>query len=63
MTHDTEENIKKTLAKNHACYVLITCDEPTIDGEMNVKLSYEGPSDLASYLLHGAQTIMEESES
>lgn len=57
-----QKDIRKTLAKNHACYILITCDEPTADGSMNVEISYEGDSTVASYLLQGAQTFMDEQE-
>lgn len=62
MKRDEQERIKETLAKNHACYVLITCDEPSEDGEMSVEMSYEGDATLASYLLEGAKTIIDENE-
>lgn len=62
MKRDEQERIKKTLAKNHACYVLITCDDPSDDGEIEVEMSYEGDAALASYLLQGAKDIMDESE-
>ena len=54
------KRIKDSLAKNHACYVLITCDQPKEDGQMQVEMSYEGDPTLASYLLQGAQTIIDE---
>ncbi len=41
MKRDVQDRIKKTLAKNHACYVLITCDQPSIGGNMEVQMSYE----------------------
>jgi hypothetical protein len=63
MDRNEQERIKKTLAKNHACYVLITCDKPKADGQMEVEMSYEGDAALASYLLQGAKTILDESES
>lgn len=47
--------LKEQLAKKHACYVLITCDEPSCDGKMQVEMSYEGDATLAAYILHGAQ--------
>lgn len=62
MKRDVQDRIKKTLAKNHACYVLITCDQPSIGGNMEVQMSYEGDAALASYLLQGAQTIIDEDE-
>ncbi|CCB86162.1 MULTISPECIES: hypothetical protein [Parachlamydia] len=54
--------ITKELAKNHACYVLITCDPPSADGNMQVCMSYEGDTALAAYLLKGAQTFIEEQD-
>jgi hypothetical protein len=58
--HDNEKQLKKTLAKNHACYVLITCDEPTEDGQMQVEMTYEGDATVAAYLIQGAQSIIDE---
>lgn len=60
MNFEVQEQIKKTLAENHACYVLITCDHPTTNGNMEVKMSYEGDATLASYLIQGAQTIIDD---
>lgn len=60
MKRNAEQNLKDTLAKNHACYVLITCDEPSADGNMQVNMSYEGNTTLAAYLLQGAQSYMDE---
>ena len=53
------DDIKKTLSAKHACYVLITCSEPSEQGKMNVELSYDGDESLASYLLQSAQDIFE----
>lgn len=47
---------------SHACYVLITCDQPSEDGDMNVQMTVNGDSALAEMLLKHAQTIMEENE-
>ncbi|PIS01221.1 MAG: hypothetical protein COT84_03600 [Chlamydiae bacterium CG10_big_fil_rev_8_21_14_0_10_35_9] len=52
--------MKKTLSKNHACYVLITCSDPSEDGKMDVEMSYDGDETLASYLLQSAQNIFDE---
>lgn len=60
--HENEKALIKTLAKNHACYVLITCDEPTEDGNMQVEMTYEGDATLAAYLLQGAQSFIDEQE-
>jgi hypothetical protein len=50
----------KTVAKDYACYVLITCREQTDDGQMQVEMTYEGDAFLANYLLQGAQTVIDE---
>lgn len=60
MKYDNETQLKKTLAKNHACYVLITCDEPKENGEIEVEMTYEGDATVAAYLLQGAQSIIDE---
>lgn len=56
------ERIKKALAKDHACYVLITCNQPSEDGCMQVEFNYEGDVALAAYLIQGAQTFIDEQE-
>jgi hypothetical protein len=53
------DEIKKVLSEENACYVLITCSEPSNEGKMNVEMSYDGDENLASYLLHSAQNIFE----
>ena len=57
-----EKRLKQVLAKNHACYVLITCDQPTETGEMQVEMSYEGDAVMASYLIQGAQSFMDDED-
>lgn len=47
-------------SKKNACYVLITCGEPTEDGRMHVEMTYEGDSLLAAYLLENAQSILDD---
>ncbi len=46
-------------SKKNACTVLITCEEPTEDGKMQVEMTYEGDSILAAYLLENAQSILD----
>lgn len=48
------------LSKKHACYVLITCAEPSKDGNMQVEMTYEGDRVLASYLIESAQGLLED---
>ena len=60
MKRKTAKGIQESLSKNHACYVLITCEEPSEDGNMEVKMTYEGDVALAAYLLQGAQSIIDD---
>lgn len=62
MKHRDGKCKKDKLAKKPACYVLITCDPPSCDGKMNVKMSYEGDATLAAYILHGAQLHIDDKE-
>lgn len=62
MKRSIEKCLKEELAKKHACYVLITCDSPSGDGNMQVEMSYEGDATLAAYILHGAQLHIDEQE-
>ena len=59
MKGDVHHIVRKSVPKDHACYVLITCDPPTEEGLMNIRLSYEGHAALASYMLEGAQRMIE----
>jgi len=60
MSQSKHKQFEKTLQKNHACYVLITCDEGK-EGTYDVEMSYstDDPA-LASMLIHGAQSIIDE---
>ena len=60
MKQGVSEEIRKALAAKHACYVLITCDEPSEDGQMEVKMTYEGDPILAAYMLQSAHAYIEE---
>lgn len=62
MKRNAKKGLKQSLAKKHTCYVLITCDEPSSNGEMAVEMSYEGDATLAAYLLQGAQAFMDEQD-
>lgn len=53
-------HLKKILAKNNACYILITCGKPSKNGDMQVEMSYEGDVFLASYLIENAQSVLDE---
>lgn len=60
MKRDLNKKIKSALAEKHTSYVLITCDEPNHDGEMQVDMSYGGDPVIVSYLLEGAQNVIDE---
>lgn len=49
------KKINRTLPQKNACYVLITCSEPSEDGKMEVEMTYEGDAVLAAYLVESAQ--------
>lgn len=57
-----QRHLQETLQKQPSCYVLITCGEPTEDGQMQVEMTYQGSPDLAAYLLHGAQEFIDQED-
>jgi len=62
MKSNKQKQLHDTLSKNHACYVLITCDGPIDDGNMQVQMTYEGDASLVAYLLQGAQSFIDEKD-
>jgi len=63
MRKTSRMHLQEVLDKNPSCYVLITCGQPSEDGQMQVEMTYQGEAALASYLLQGAQYYMEREES
>lgn len=55
--------LEDALDQNLSCYVLITCGASGIDGNMEVEMSYRGDAALASYLIQGAQSFLDQEES
>ena len=55
-----EKEIKKALGAKCACYVLITCTEPTADGKMEVEMNYDGDIDLAAFLVENASQVFDD---
>ena len=53
------KEIKKFLKKNNACYILLRCSDPNMDGSMEVDMSYDGDKVLAAYLLENAIDVLE----
>ncbi len=50
---------KVDLSEKNECYVLITCGQPTKDGQINVEMTYGGDPILAAYLVESASTMMD----
>ena len=53
------DQVHKILATQHACYVLIVCGQPTLEGKMEVQMTYEGDSALDAYLIESAQGMID----
>lgn len=62
MKQDPHVTVQRTLGKKHACYILITCERPSVEGKMQVEMTYQGDAALASYLLEGAQSYIDREE-
>ncbi len=59
MKRGVDKAIKDRLAKNHLCFVLLTCNSKQ-DGNIEAELTYDGDPVLASYMLQNAQSIIDE---
>ena len=42
--------------------MVIACEEPNDEGKMRIEMTYEGDTDLVSYLLASAQALLEDEE-
>jgi hypothetical protein len=62
MSKSCGKHLKEALDKNPSCYVLITCGQPSEDGQMQVEMTYQGDAALAAYLLQGAQSFIDHEE-
>lgn len=62
MKRQIHKQLQEVMTKNPSCYVLISCGQPSEDGDMQVEMTYYGDTDLASYLVRGAQHFFEENE-
>lgn len=60
---DPHKEFEKLFSKHHAGYVLITCQNPTDDGNMNVEMTFGGSAALAHILINGAQMYLEDGSS
>lgn len=52
--------LKKDLESEYACFVLITCAQPSSEGKMDVEMNYEGDETLAAFLIENASQVFEE---
>ncbi len=55
----SKQDLRQLLAERNACFVLITCSEPTEEGKMEVEMTYEGDESLAAYLIESAHSLIE----
>ena len=62
MRKSSRAHLQEALDKNPSCYVLITCGQPSEDGQMQVEMTYQGDTSLASYLVQGAQFYLDQEE-
>ena len=62
MNKRNRKQLKDMLDKTSNYYVLITCSEPTEDGQIEVEMTYQGDAALASYLIQGAQGFLDQEE-
>lgn len=53
------QDLRQVLAENNACFVLVTCSQPSKEGKMQVEMIYEGDPSLAAYLAESAYTLIE----
>jgi len=60
MGNDVHKQIKKLLKKDFKSYVLVTCKSTSQEGFMQVEMSYDGDSVLASYLIEGVQEHLDQ---
>jgi hypothetical protein len=56
------QHVHPALLEENACYVLITCGQPSEDGKMQVEMIYEGDVSLAAYLIESAQGLLDNHE-
>lgn len=54
------EIIKKALGDKCACFVLITCTEPSADGKMQVEMNFDGDESLAAFLIENASQVFDD---
>ncbi len=48
--------LKEALSSEELSFILITCTEPSEEGEMKVEMDYKGDRDLIAYLMKSAES-------
>lgn len=62
MKNKSHKHLQEALDNDSSCYVLITCGNPSKDGQMQVEMTYQGDKTLALCLLQGAQTYIDQED-
>lgn len=62
MDKRSRKHLQDVLDTDPSCYVLITCGQPSENGQMQVEMTYQGDATLASYLIQGAQLFIDQEE-
>ena len=62
MKKRSRKHLQEVLDNDPSCFVLITCGQPSEDGQMQVEMTYQGDATLASYLIQGAQSFIDQEE-
>lgn len=62
MNSRCRSHLQNALKNNPVCCLLITCQGPSENGEMLVEMTHHGDTTLISYLLQGAQSVIDEQE-
>jgi hypothetical protein len=52
--------IKDAIGNRCACFVLISCSEPSHEGRMEVQMHFEGDETLAAFLVENAGQVFDE---
>ena len=62
MNSRCKKHLQEALKNNPSCCLFITCQEPSENGEMQVQMTHHGDPTLLSYILQGAQSIIDNEE-
>lgn len=60
MDEERRKALVDQFSKEHESFVIITCNPPGPDGNMDVNMCYGGDLALVSYLIKGAHQVLDE---